>query len=110
MIDFDILNKKEHLSMNENVFLAGSKIPTKKALCYVRWAHPVNIIVDEINKAITILCNQFSSQEVSSTPGPDSMGNQGDGLGGVLDSARRGFEDEGGEGRLGGEKRKENNP
>ena len=38
------------------------------------------------------------------------MGNQGDGLGGVLDSARRGFEDEGGEGRLGGEKRKENNP
>ena len=45
MIDFDILNKKEHLSMNENVFLAGSKIPTKKALCYVRWAHPVNIIV-----------------------------------------------------------------
>ena len=52
----------------------------------------------------------FSSQEVSSTPGPDSMGNQGDGLGGVLDSARRGFEDEGGEGRLGGEKRKENNP
>ena len=49
-------------------------------------------------------------KEVSSTPSPDSMGNQGDGLGGVLDSARRGFEDEGGEGRLGGEKRKENNP
>ena len=46
-------------------------------------------------------------KEVSSTPGPDSMG---EGLGGVLDSARRGFEDEGGEGRLGGEKRKENNP
>ena len=30
-------------------------------------------------------------KEVSSTPGPDSMGNQGEGLGGVLDSARRGL-------------------
>ena len=72
MIDFDILNKKEHLSMNENVFLAGSKIPTKKALCYVRWAHPVNIIVDENIKATIILCNQPVSlprKEVSSTPG-----------------------------------------
>ena len=78
-----------------------------------RWAHPVNIIVDEINKAITILCNQFSSQEVSSTPGPDSMGNQGEGLGGVLYSARKGSEDDGGEGKLGGEggeKGEESNP
>ena len=41
---------------------------------------------------------------------PRLLGNQEEGLGGVLDSARRGFEDEGGEGRLGEEKRKENNP
>ena len=68
------------------------------------------------------LCNKF----LFPTPGPDSMGNQvivypcqlrenflvlwqGEGLGGVLDSVRRGFEDEGGEGRLGEEKRNENN-
>ena len=52
-------------------------------------------------------------KEVSSTPGPDSMGNQGEGLGGVLYSARKGSEDDGGEGKLGGEggeKGEESNP
>ena len=49
-------------------------------------------------------------KEVSSTPGPDSMG---EGLGGVLYSARKGSEDDGGEGKLGGEggeKGEESNP
>ena len=52
-----------------------------------RWAHPVNIIVDETIKATIIWCNQFSSQEVFSTPGLTSRG----GHGGVLYSARRGL-------------------
>ena len=71
-----------------------------------RWAHPVNIIVDENIKATIILCNQFlfPGGVLNSRPNFKGWPWRSSLLG------KEGSEDEGGEGKLGGEKGKKTTP